>query len=95
MATSKQRKQFWDAVQFVLILVVATVILVPIYWIASGAFKEHVDIFQLKLIFTPTLENFRVIFKSPYNLFDKLINSTFVALCTVLVAIPLATMAAW
>ncbi len=95
MATSKQRKQFWDAVQFVLILVVATVILVPIYWIASGAFKEHVDIFQLKLIFTPTLENFRVIFKSPYNLFDKLINSTLVALCTVLVAIPLATMAAY
>ncbi len=95
MASSKQRKQFWDTVQFVLILVVAAVILVPIYWIASGAFKEHVDIFQLKLIFTPTLENFRIIFKSPYNLFDKLINSTLVAFYTVLIAIPLATMAAY
>ena len=95
MASSKQRKQFWDTVQFVLILMVAAVILVPIYWIASGAFKQHVDIFQLKLIFTPTLENFRIIFKSPYNLFDKLINSTLVAFCTVLIAIPLATMAAY
>ena len=70
-------------------------ILVPIYWIVSGAFKHQVDIFQLKLLFTPTLENFEIIFRSPYNLFDKLVNSTLVALSTILIAIPIATMAAY
>jgi len=54
-----------------------------------------VDIFQLKLLFTPTLENFKIIFKSPYNLLDKLFNSTVVAFSTVVVAIPLATIAAY
>ena len=69
--------------------------MIPIYWIISGAFKQQVDIFQLKLLFTPTLENFKIIFKSPYNLLDKLYNSTVVAFSTVVVAIPLATIAAY
>ena len=49
------RKQVADLFQFALILCAAVVILVPIYWIASGAFKQQVDVFQLKLLFTPTL----------------------------------------
>ena len=49
----------------------------------------------MKLLFTPTLENFEIIFRSPYNLFDKLVNSTLVALSTILNAIPIATMAAY
>ena len=89
------RKQISDILQFLLILSAATLILVPIYWIVSGAFKKQVDIFQLKLLFSPTLENFKIIFKSPYNLLDNLFNSTIVAFSTVVVAIPLATMAAY
>ena len=92
---NKSRKKLLDFLQFLVILLTAIIILVPIYWIVSGAFKQQVDIFQLKLLFTPTLENFRIIFKSPYNLFDKLVNSTLVALSTVLITIPLATLAAY
>ena len=84
-----------DFLQFLVILLTAIIILVPIYWIVSGAFKQQVDIFQLKLLFTPTLDNFKIIFKSPYNLFDKLVNSTLVALSTVMITIPLATLAAY
>ena len=92
---NRSRKKLLDFLQFLVILLTAIIILVPIYWIVSGAFKQQVDIFQLKLLFTPTLENFRIIFKSPYNLFDKLVNSTLVALSTVLITIPLATLAAF
>lgn len=91
----RQKKQCWDAVQMIVILLVAIVIIVPLYWIVSGAFKQQVDIFQLKLLFTPTLDNFRIVFQPPYHLLDKLLNSSLVALSTILVAIPLATMAAY
>ena len=89
------KNKFLDILQFLVILLTAVFILVPIYWIVSGAFKQQVDIFQLKLLFTPPLENFEIIFRSPYNLFDKLVNSTLVALSTILIAIPIATMAAY
>ena len=95
MLSRPARKQINDFLQFFLILSAAVFIMIPIYWIISGAFKQQVDIFQLKLLFTPTLENFKIIFKSPYNLLDKLFNSTIVAFSTVVVAIPLATMAAY
>ena len=89
------KNKFLGFLQILVILLTAVFILVPIYWIVSGAFKHQVDIFQLKLLFTPTLENFEIIFRSPYNLFDKLVNSTLVALSTILIAIPIATMAAY
>lgn len=95
MLSRPARKQINDFLQFFLILSAAVFIMIPIYWIISGAFKHQVDIFQLKLLFTPTLENFKIIFKSPYNLLDKLFNSTVVAFSTVVVAIPLATIAAY
>ena len=92
---NRSRKKLLDFLQFLVILLTAIIILVPIYWIVSGAFKQQVDIFQLKLLFTPTLDNFKIIFKSPYNLFEKLVNSTLVALSTVMITIPLATRAAY
>ena len=91
----RSTKQLLDLLQFLIILVAAIVILVPIYWIVSGAFKQQVDIFQLKLLFTPTFENFKIIFQDPYHLHEKLLNSTLIAFFTVIIAIPLATMAAY
>lgn len=93
--TGKQRKQFWNAVQIMLILLAAVIMIVPIIWIFMAAFKTHVDVYQLKLFFTPTLENFGAVFDAPYYLGEKLINSTIVAGVTVLFAIPIATCAAY
>ncbi|MDE0699052.1 MAG: carbohydrate ABC transporter permease [Boseongicola sp.] len=93
--TGKQRRQFWSAVHTVLILVAIFIMLVPIVWIFLAAFKTHVDVYQLKLFFTPTLENFDIVFDDPYRLGEKLFNSTFVALVTVIIAIPIATLAAY
>ena len=94
-ASNRRKKQIFEGIRILLIVVTAAVMMIPIFWIAMAAFKTHVDVYQLKVFFTPTLENFRTVFQSPYNLHDKLFNSTIVALATVLVAIPLATMAAY
>ncbi len=93
--TGKQRRQAQNAVQIALILMAAFIMLIPIIWIALAAFKTHVDVYQLKVFFRPTLENFTIVFQSPYDLGDKLFNSTIVAFVTVVLAIPIATCAAY
>ena len=93
--SGRQTRRFWEAVRVVLIVTVALVMMVPIVWIALAAFKQHVDVYQLKLLFRPTLENFALVFDSPYHLGRKLLNSTVVSFVTVAVAIPIATGAAY
>jgi multiple sugar transport system permease protein len=93
--TGKHKKQLMNVFQVTLIVIAILVMLVPIAWIFLAAFKNHIDVFQLKILFTPTLENFRSVFEPPYYLGRKLVNSTIVAFVTVLIAIPAATMAAY
>ncbi len=93
--TGIRKSQFLSSVQVALILLATFVMLVPIAWIFLAAFKTHVDVYQLKLFFTPTLENFGTVFDAPFFLGAKLFNSTVVAFITVLLAIPIATMAAY
>lgn len=93
--TGRQKKQLLGAIQTILILIAMFTMLVPIVWIFLAAFKTHVDVYQLKLFFTPTLENFAVVFDDPYRLGEKLVNSTIVAFVTILFAIPIATLAAY
>jgi multiple sugar transport system permease protein len=93
--TGKQKKRLMNAIQVTLILIAIFIMLVPILWIFLAAFKNHIDVFQLKLLFTPTLENFKTVFAPPYYLGRKLVNSTIVAFVTVLIAIPAATTAAY
>ena len=87
--------RFWETVRVALIVLVALVMMVPIAWIILAAFKQHVDVYQLKLLFRPTLENFALVFDSPYHLGQKLLNSTIVSFVTVAIAIPIATGAAY
>lgn len=93
--TGKQKKQLMNVFQVTLIVIAILVMLVPIAWIFLAAFKNHIDVFQLKILFAPTMENFRSVFEPPYYLGRKLVNSTIVAFVTVLIAIPAATMAAY
>jgi len=95
MMTGRAAKRFWDSVQVVLILIATFIMMVPILWIFLAAFKNHIDVFQLKFLFAPTLENFATVFDRPYELGHKLMNSTIIAFVTVLFAIPIATMAAY
>ena len=91
----RRRRRFGEAVRAALVVLTALVMMVPIVWITLAAFKQHVDVYQLKLLFRPTLENFALVFDSPYHLGRKLLNSTIVSLVTVAIAIPIATGAAY
>jgi multiple sugar transport system permease protein len=73
------------------------IILVPISWLFLTAFKLPRDVYALEtaFYFTPTLENLKTIFEHPWNLGNKILNSFAVAGGTVLLAIPMATMAAY
>jgi len=95
MITGRTRRRLLEACQVIAILAFIAIMLVPILWIALAAFKEHVDVYQLKLVFEPTLENFSRVFAEPYDLGTKLFNSTIVAAVTVVIAIPIATAAAY
>lgn len=70
-------------------------ILLPVLWIASGAFKQLVDIFQLRLLFTPTLDNFAAIAAPPFLAYEKMVNSLIVAIAAVVITVPLALLAAY
>lgn len=96
MALSRRHvRRLQEALRVVLIVLVALVMMVPIAWIILAAFKQHVDVYQLKLLFRPTFENFALVFDSPYHLGRKLLNSTVVSFVTVAIAIPIATCAAY
>lgn len=92
---TRQKKALFRSLQVGLILLATLIMLVPILWIFLAAFKNHIDVFQLKLLFKPTLQNFLTVFEPPYHLGQKLFNSTIVAFVTVLIAIPIATLAAY
>ena len=93
--TGNRKSQLFSSIQVSLILIATFIMLVPIAWIFLAAFKTHVDVYQLKLFFTPTFENFGTVFDAPFFLGAKLFNSTIIAFVTVLLAIPIATMAAY
>lgn len=67
----------------------------PILWLVLTAFKDPIDVYTVKIFFTPTLDNFRAIFDNPLVIGPKLVNSLIVAVCTLAIAIPLSAMAAY
>ena len=81
----------------VVIFALIAAIALPIFFIVLTSFKLPRDVYTLDRLFhfTPTLENFRTIFEHPWNLGSKLWNSALVATTTVLLATPLALMAAY
>ncbi|MEY4977663.1 MAG: hypothetical protein RIQ97_2858 [Pseudomonadota bacterium] len=79
------------------VLLIAGTIVLPIIWILLTAFKMPRDVYSLAsaVSFTPTLENLATVFAHPWNLGNKIMNSLIVATGTVIVAVPMATMAAY
>ena len=79
------------------VLLLVGVIVLPILWILLTAFKVPRDVYSLDaaIFFQPTLENLATVFAHPWNLGNKIVNSVLVAGGTVLLAIPMATTAAY
>lgn len=94
--TAKQRKRkLLKALENGVLLGVAALILFPIVWMVLTAFKSPPDVYRYTLWFSPTLENFREVFDERWGIADKVLNSTIIAVSTVIVAIPIAVCAAY
>lgn len=76
-------------------LAVIFFVLFPLVWIGLAAFKNEIDVYSTRLLFQPTLDNFRAIFSDPVLLGPKVWVSTLVSFATVALTIPLAAAAAY
>lgn len=67
----------------------------PIYWLATTSLKIERDAFSAKFFFSPTLNNYSIVFGDLYKAGPRFMNSVIVSVCVVLIAIPVAVMAAY
>lgn len=89
------RKHLGQGAELLGTLAVIFFVLFPLVWIALAAFKNQVDVYSTRLLFQPTLDNFRAIFADPVLLGPKVWVSVFVSFVTVALTIPLAAAAAY
>lgn len=72
------------------------IILAPMAWIISNAFKRQIDILTGKVVSPFTLSNFdKLLFSSESNFVSSLLNSGFVALVSTILVLIIASMAAF
>ncbi|MBC8332774.1 MAG: carbohydrate ABC transporter permease [Anaerolineae bacterium] len=67
----------------------------PIFWIGLTAFKPERYVFSTKFSFAPTLDSFRAILQAPLSFGPLTLNSLIISASTVIIALPLAVMAAY
>lgn len=105
------RMQSIKALETLALLLIIAFIVLPILWLAITAIKPQEKAYSTTLIFRPTLENFEIIFSDTSVIINEgtdrergevgrkmipnVINSVIVSGATILVAIPLATLAAY
>lgn len=105
------RQQSAKALETAALLLIIAFIMLPILWLAITAIKPQEKAYSTTLIFAPTLENFEIIFSDTSvlinegtdrergevgrNMIPNVFNSVIVSGATILIAIPLATLAAY
>ena len=93
------------------LLLIIGFIALPIVWLALTSIKPQEKAYTTDILFQPTIDNFRVIFSNQTviinegterergdlgrDMFPSVINSVVVSGATILIAIPLATLAAY
>ena len=88
--------RLWNAATTGLVILSGVFILLPIFWVFLTAFKSEIDVYDLSLLFAPTLKNFREIFTNPqFGLGGALTSSLIVSFSTIAIAIPISTMGAY
>lgn len=92
---ARARRHRAEILRMMLIVLITFLWFAPILWIVLTAFKARPDVYQMSVLFTPTLQNFFAAFQAPYVLGDRLLNSVLVTLGTLLIAIPVSTAAAY
>ncbi len=105
------RQQSAKALETAALLLIIAFIVLPIFWLALTSFKPQEKAYTTDVVFRPTLDNFEIIFSDESviinegtarergevgrNMFPSVLNSIVVSGATILIAIPLATLAAY
>ncbi len=105
------RRQGAKLLETLALLLIIAFIALPIVWLAITAIKPQEKAYSTTLLFQPTIDNFRIIFSDESvlinagtdrergevgrNMLPNVINSVVVSGATILIAIPLATLAAY
>lgn len=72
------------------------VVLVPIVWVVTAGFRTQISLLTGELLFTPVLANFtEVLFSKTSDFLVNYRNSLIVGLCSTLLCLTAATLAAW
>lgn len=83
------KKKVWNALRVLLALVIAVVIVFPVYLLIISSFKESQDVFNMNLfpdISTLTLDNYKTVFTEE-NFGGNIFNSFYVATIVTVVAL--------
>lgn len=94
-AAKRRRRKLLQWLEAAVLLAVAIVIMFPIAWMVMTAFKHPSFVYSYTIWFPPTLDNFREVFSERWQIMDKIINSTVIAVSTVVIAIPIAVCSAY
>lgn len=105
------RRDMGRLLETLALLLIIAFIMLPIYWLAMTSFKPAEKTYTTDIIFPPTLKNYEIIFSDGTvlvnegterergevgrNMIPSVVNSVLVSCTTVLIAIPLATVAAY
>jgi len=108
---SSFRLQSLKFLETLALLLIIAFIMLPIFWLAITAIKPQEKAYSTTLVFQPTLENFAIIFSDTSvtinegterergevgrDMVPNVVNSVVVSGATILIAIPLATLAAY
>jgi len=100
-----------QALETAALLLVIAFIALPILWLALTSIKPQEKAYTTDIVFQPTVDNFRIIFSDETvlinadterergevgrNMLPNVLNSVIVSGATILIAIPLATLAAY
>lgn len=95
MQTPIWRKRLGQGAETLASLAVILFVAFPLVWIAMASLKNQVDVYSTRLLFQPTLENFKAIFSDPILLGPKVWVSVIVTFATVAITVPLAAAAAY
>jgi len=94
---SKRRdKALMDAVTYVLLSLFSLIILLPILWMIRFSFTTKFIAYSIPPVwfFKPILENYRSLF-ADYGFLNFFVNSIVVSVCSTIIAVPVAFLAAY
>lgn len=89
------RPALMPAIQGALLLLFFGIIVLPIAWMLMTAFKPPREVFTMAVVFTPTLDNLFAVFRPPWNLGWRIMNSVIITVTTLAIAIPISILAAY